>query len=300
MEAPVDRRSDPRAQRYIVDHLPPGTIIRRQARVKNQTADRQRIDLYAAAATVEKERFHFGEGRAANELTSWISLDRTMLNLAPGDEASVRVTIRVPSDASKGERYAVVWASVASKPRPSANVTQVHRTGIRVYLDVGLGGEPPSDFAIGKLTPARDSQGQPSVAIQVTNTGERALDMTGEVTLSDGPAGSQAGPFAVVQGTTLAPGESGTVVVRFPRELPNGPWRIDVALASGMVKRTATGTVTFPDPGAVGRSSNLFAPLGTRWGLIGVCLVAGLLILAALAITARRYRRRTVGTHTER
>jgi hypothetical protein len=300
VEAPLDRHSDPRAQRYIVDHLPPGTIIRRQIRVKNQTADQQRIDLYAAAATVEKERFQFGEGRANNELTSWISLDRTRLDLAPGEEAPVRVTIQVPSDASRGERYAVVWASVSSKPRPSANVKQVHRTGIRVYLDVGPGGEPPSDFTIGNLTPARDRQGQPSVAIQVTNTGERALDISGEVTLSDGPAGSRAGPFAVVQDPTLAPGQSGTVVVRFPGELPNGPWKIDVALASGLVRHTATGTVTFPDPGEVGRPSNLFAPLGTRRGLIGASLMVGLLSVAALAIAARRSRQRTVGSHRER
>jgi hypothetical protein len=179
-------------------------------------------------------------------------------------------------------------------------VTQVHRTGIRVYLDVGPGGEPPSDFAIGSLTPARDRQGKPSVTIQVTNTGERALDISGEVNLSDGPAGSRAGPFAVVQGTTLAPGQSGTVVARFPREIPNGPWKIDVALASGLVRHTATGTVTFPDPGEVGRSSNLFAPLGTRWGLIGSSLMLGAITVAALAVTAHRSRQRNVGARGKR
>ena len=210
------------------------------------------------------------------------------------------MTIQVPPEASRGERYAVVWASVASKPRPSANVNQIHRTGIRVYLDIGLGGEPPSDFTIGKLTPTRDRRGEPSVAIQVANTGERALDMTGEATLSDGPAGTRAGPFEVVQGTTLAPAQSGTVIVRFPRDLPNGPWRIDVALSSGQVKRSGSGRITFPDPGGVGRSSTLFAPLRTRWGLIGLPLLVGLVLVVALAIVARRSRRQSVGTHPRR
>ncbi|MBF9134337.1 hypothetical protein I0C86_36220 [Plantactinospora sp. S1510] len=300
VEAPVERREDPRAQRYIVDHLPPGTIIRRQVRVTNQTDARQRLELYPAAAILENERFQFGEGRTVNELSSWISLDRTSLDLGPGDEARVKVSIGVPPEASRGERYAVVWASVTSKPRPSGNVRQIHRTGIRLYLDVGLGGEPPSDFAIGKVTPARDKQGQPSVAIEVANTGERALDMTGEVTLSEGPAGTRAGPFEVVKGTTLAPGVSGTVLVRFPRDLANGPWKIDVALASGMVKRSGSSKITFPNPGEVGESSNLFGPLGTRWGLLGASLAVGLLLVVGLAVVARRSHRRRVGADTPR
>jgi hypothetical protein len=59
------------------------------------------------------------------------------LDLAPSDEGRAEVTIRVPEIASAGERYAVIWASVSSKPNASANVINVHRVGIRVYLDIG-------------------------------------------------------------------------------------------------------------------------------------------------------------------
>lgn len=292
MEAPVERRKDPRAQRYIVDHLPPGTIIRRNLLVVNKTSQRQRIDLYPAAATVVEGRFSFGEGRTPNELSSWISLDQDRLDLAPGAQARIRATVNVPPPTSTGERYAVIWAATKSSPKESGNVKQIHRVGVRVYLDVGLGGEPPSDFTIGDLLPARDVQRVPSLTIRVNNTGKRALDMGGSVSLSEGPAGTRAGPFDVVDGTTLAPGESGSVTVRFPRELPNGPWKIDVELESGMVRRTGSGRITFPEPGKVGESSTLFAPLTTPWGILGTSLAAGLVIAGGLFVVARRARRR--------
>ncbi|GAA3737312.1 hypothetical protein GCM10022225_20150 [Plantactinospora mayteni] len=300
LEAPVERRADPRARRHIVDHLPPGTVIRRNLLVVNKTARTQRIDLYPAAASVDEGRFQFGEGRTQNDLASWISLDKDRLDLAPGDRARVRATVDVPPPTSAGERYAVIWASTKSRPNESDGINQIHRVGVRVYLDVGLGGEPPSNFTIGELVPARDPQGVPSVAIRVVNTGQRALDVGGSVSLSEGPADLRAGPFDVVQGTTLGLGETGTVTVRFPRELPNGPWKIDIALESGTVRQNATGEVTFPDPGEVGKPSRLFAPLATPWGILGTSLASGLVIAGVLFVVARRIRqRRRVGTEVD-
>ncbi|MFI6758511.1 hypothetical protein ACIBF5_05115 [Micromonospora sp. NPDC050417] len=293
LEAPTDRRGDPRALRYIVDHLPPGTVIKRQLLVANKTAKTQRVDLYPAAATIEEERFVFGAARTPNELTSWISLDRETLELEPGGKARFRATITVPPQASAGERYAVIWASVSSAPDPTANVNKIHRVGVRTYLSVGPGGEPPSSFTIGELSPARDTLGVPSVRIAVRNTGERALDLTGSVSLSDGPADLRAGPFDVVDGTTITPGESGTVLAQLPRELPNGPWQIDVALASGQVKESATARITFPDPGRVGEPGSPLSRLGPLWALVAGSLVVGLVVLTGLLLLIRRSRRRT-------
>ncbi len=292
LEAPANRRNDPRAKRSIVDHLPPGSVIRRRVLVANKTSGRLRIDLYPGAATIDKQRFYPADGRATNELTSWISVDQEQVDLDPGKEAQVKVTIEVPATASAGERYALIWASVSAKPNPTANVNKIHRVGVKLYLNVGPGGEPPSEFTIGDLVPARDIQGVPSVAIKVNNTGQRALEMTGEVRLSDGPAGLSAGPFEIIKGTNLAPGETGAVAVQFPRELPNGPWQIDVDLQSGLIKHSATGRVTFPNPGQVGKPSTLFARLATPWGVIGMSLLVGLLITAGLVIATRRTRRR--------
>lgn len=286
LEAPTDRRTDPRALRYIVDHLPPGTTIKRQLLIANRTAETRRVDVYPSAATLDDSAFRFGEGRADNELTSWITLDQSAVELPPWGETRVRATITVPPAASRGERYGVVWAATTSAPRATGEITQVHRVGVRMYLDIGPGGEPASDFSIGELRPARSPEGEPSVTVQVTNTGGRALDLTGTVALTDGPAGSRAGPFPVGQGVTLPPGGSGQVIARLPAELPNGPWKIEVNLESGLVKRSVTAQIQFPDAGQVGKRGSIISRMISGWA-VGAT-IAGLLLVTGLAVLVRR------------
>ncbi|MFY1618153.1 hypothetical protein [Micromonospora sp. WMMD736] len=252
----------------------------------NRSDTRYRLELYPASATVDGGQFRFGEGRSANELTSWTSLDRSTVTLGPGDESDLTATIRVPKEASAGERYAVIWAAVTSAPKDGGNVTQVHRVGIRVYLDVGAGGEPPSSFAIGDFTAGRSAEGQATLAVAVRNTGGRALDLTGTLSLAEGPAGVRAGPFDVVDGTTLGPAQSGSVTVALPPKLPNGPWRADLTLTSGLVKETASATITFPDPG---EPASTFG-LDDLSMFVGGSLVVGLLLLAGLLLVVRRRR----------
>ncbi|MEU8328316.1 hypothetical protein [Micromonospora sp. NPDC048839] len=288
MEAPSNRRDDPRALRYIVDHLPPGTTVKRQLLISNRTDEARRIDVYAAAASVRGSEFTFGEGRASNELTSWITLDTSTVEVEAWGEARVLATVAVPAAASRGERYGVIWASATSAPRAGGEVIQIHRVGVRMYLDVGPGGEPVSDFSIGELRPARSPAGEPSVTAQVTNTGGRAIDLTGSVTLSDGPAGSRAGPFQVGQGITLPPGGSGQVIARLPAALPNGPWKIEVKLESGLVKRSISAQIEFPDAGQVGKRGNVISRMTSGWTVTAA--VAGLLLLAGLAVLVRRSR----------
>jgi hypothetical protein len=260
----------------------------------NKSDEPRHLDLYPAAATIAQGQFLFGAGHAANELTSWIALDHSQLDLKPRGQAQVTVDIRVPAGATAGEQYAVIWASTASDPNPANAVSQINRVGIRVYLDIGPGGEPRSDFSIGTITPARDRQGQPSIAVKVTNTGGRALDMTGSVTLSDGPAGLRAGPFDVVKGTTLAPNQAGSVTVRFPADLPDGPWKAVIDLESGLVRHSATGHIKFPKPGHVGTTGGLLSGLTNPWSLAGISLVGVLLTAGVLAVLTRRRR---VGRH---
>jgi hypothetical protein len=292
LEGPANREKDPRAHRYIVDHLDPGTTIRRKIRVVNHSRKRQRITVYPAAATLDKKKFLFGADRAANELTSWVSVDKGQLDLAPGDGAVVKTTVVVPPAASAGERYGVIWAAVGSTPRASGGITQIHRVGIRIYLDIGLGGEPVSDFSIGELVPARAPSGDPSLTATVANTGKRALDLSGSADLTDGPAGQRAGPFPVTSTATLAPDTTGTVVMQFPETLPNGPWKVKLTLKSGLVSHSVTALITFPDPGATGRSgtvmSRMSSPLVISTGSLLVLLLFG-----ALALMVRRHWKTT-------
>jgi hypothetical protein len=80
----------------------------------------------------------------------------------------------------------------------------------------------------------------------VRNTGARALDLSGELRLSDGPGGTSAGPFAVRLGTTLGPGDTSPVTIALDPKLPAGPWQAKLVLRSGTLEREATARISFP------------------------------------------------------
>ncbi len=223
LEAPASRRDDPRARSYIVDHLLPGTVIHRRFEVSNTSGSALRPELYAAAADVQNGTFGLAPGRTRNELSDWISVDRAVVDLPPHSARRLTATIAVPRQAAAGERYAVIWAQVASPKTAAHQVSVVHRIGIRVYLDIGPGGEPPSDFRIETLTPERTREGRPQVVAQVRNTGRRALDLNGTLTLSEGPGSLRAGPFRATPGTTLGPGQAGPVLIELGRLSPARP-----------------------------------------------------------------------------
>lgn len=287
MEAPVAERDNPRAYQFIVDHVPPDTTMQRRIEVANQSGRPQTVDLSAGAATVDHGDFTWAEDATGNELTSWISFSSGQLQLRPWEKRPVTVTIKIPADAPAGEQYAVLWAAVAAQPA-DGGITIVNRVGIRIYLDVGAGGAPRSDFMIGDFTASRRADGVPGLSVVVRNTGGRAIDVSGALNLTSGPAGTRAGPFRTDATTTLRPGESGTVTVTLPASLPNGPWQAELSLASGAVSHVAQAPVTFPDPAAPPRVTRPSA--AHRTALIAAAGVAALL-LATVGLLVRRRRR---------
>ncbi|WP_320065681.1 hypothetical protein [Micromonospora sp. RTGN7] len=246
LDIPVARVEDPRARAYIVDHLKPGTTIHRRVEVRNTSAERQRVALYAGAAAVEGNAFTVSDGRTGNELTGWVTLESTSVDLPPGGSEPVEVTIAVPKSASKGERYGAVWAQITSRPKDAGNISQIHRVGIRMYLDIGPGGEPPTDFRIDALAAERGTGPWPMVTARVTNTGGRALDMGGTLSLANESGAVRAGPFTVTKGVTILPGENGQVGVELNQTLPAGRWDVRLTLVSGTVEHTAEGRITLP------------------------------------------------------
>ncbi|MFF3454057.1 peptidase [Streptomyces sp. NPDC002730] len=280
LEVPVARRADPRARTYIVDHLHPGVTIQRRIEISNKSSVPRHIDLYAAAASIANNGFTFAPKRTANELTQWTRAKPGMVNLRPHSVAKAEITINVPRTAQAGERYAVVWAESSAAADATHNVGSIHRVGVRIYLDVGPGGEPVSDFKIEKMRGARDKKGRPSVTAAVRNLGRRAVDLSGTLDLRDGPGGISAGPFRVPSGTTLPPHGTGTVTVPLEPRLPDGPWKAKVRLRSGTVERKATATVTLSKE-ATSRAL-LYAGIG-----------AAVLVVIGLVLAGLRRRRRT-------
>ncbi|MFE7403677.1 peptidase [Streptomyces sp. NPDC057557] len=287
LDAPESRRADPRAHAYIVDHVAPGSTIERRVEVTNEY-----VNVYAAAATITKGEFTLAPERAPNELTGWTSLDTADLELAASETAQVRTTIPVPRDAAAGERHGVIWAQAGTPTDRPHSLTMLGRVGVRMYIDVGPGGEPPSDFKIERLYPTRARDGRGEVRARIHNTGGRALDISGALSLFDGPGGLRAGPFSAAKtGTTLAPGDLAEAVVPLDARLPDGPWTVALTLKSGLVEHTTRATITFPTtPGSAGA----VAASAAQQGHFPTPVVAGLsvLVLTALCFLLSKFLRR--------
>lgn len=292
VDAPTNRADDPRARLYIVDHLAPGTTITRRVEVSNDSTKAQSVQLYAASADVVDTAFRFGDGRTANELTRWTTIAPTSLSLAAGAKSFATVTVVVPAKASAGEQYGVVWAEVSAPPPPGGGIGATNRVGVRMYLSVGPGGEPASDFEVTGLQGQRAADGSPVVVATVRNTGARALDLGGELRLSNGPGGLSAGPISASGGSTLGLGQTGPVSITLDKTLPNGPWDAKILMRSGTTSRETSASITFPE-----RAANDSTPVKTASEGSGVIVVAGvgvgIIVLAVMFLVVAKGRRKT-------
>ncbi len=252
VDVSVDSRN-PLGRSYIVDRVAPGTSIRRRVEIVNTTGATADVALYPAAANLRRSKFGFAPGRSRNELSGWTSVSRGALRLPPGRKTVETVTVDVPLEASSGERYAVIWAEVSAPAPSGGGVTLVNRVGVRMYLAVGPGGAPPSNFVIRSLGAKRSASRERLVVARVHNSGQRTLEISGNLTLSKGPGGLSAGPVPVKLATALAPGESRLVNVRLDKQLPRGPWRAQMRLRSGSTQRVA---VASDHVSALGRRSD--------------------------------------------
>ncbi len=288
VNAPVGDSNDPRARIYIVEHVAPGTTIDRQIELSNTTAAVVPIVLYPAAATIAGGSFHGADGHAANDVSSWTSVDPSASDVPAGGRVKATVTIAVPGDAPPGEQYGVVWAEARSAPTGAGGVTFVNRVGIRLYVSVGPGGPPAADFTIDSLRAERSPDGTPTVRAMVHNTGGRALDLSGTLQLSDGPGGLGAGPFPTSLGGTLAIGDTEPATIALDEQLPRGPWMAHITLHSGLLERDSRATLSFP----AGAAS---ADASSRPGWVSAAIAGLLVLLLGVAVLLIWRRRRSRG-----
>jgi hypothetical protein len=289
---------DPRAQNYIVDHVAPGARFSRRFQVCNGTDRPVTVKLYAGAAVIENGAFRIIEGRASNELSSWIAVTPGVVTVPAGRRVLATATVTVPDDVRSGERYAVLLAEL---PAQGSGVKVANRVGVRVYLDVGRGAVPASDFRVDSLQASRSSDGRPVVTARVRNTGGRALDISGDLNLRNGPGGLSGGPFPAQLGTTLAPGDTEPVTVLLSKAITGGPWLARLVLRSGLIERQAEATISFPDAAGtasppvkaknipLAKDRRVLVPLAG--GLIGIVLVLLFFLWLFAKLRNRRQKR---------
>src|ERR1700733_11618670 len=271
VDIPVDEANNPRAYRYIIDHLHPGTTIRRRVQIANLSSSAASITVYPDAAVISGGYFIGDVGQTPSELTTWITVSRHTVSLAPHARAMVTVTIKVPRTASPGNLYGVIWAQETGlgKTDIGINVIEVNRIGVRIYLSVGPGGPPPVNFDVTSITGTRSARGQMVVQAEVHNTGGQAVDVSGYLKLTGGPGGLSAGPYQE-PGVTLAPGQSEPIRVFLGKQLPDGPWRALIVLTSGITQRSAEATIDFSPTGSANRGYLIMAAI-----LVLLILLAG-------------------------
>jgi hypothetical protein len=289
VDVPVDAADNPRAYRYIIDHLNPGITIHRRVQIANLTPSAARITVYPDAATIRGGYFIGDVGQTPSYLTTWITMSRHSVSLAPHARAMVTVTIQVPRTASPGNLYGVIWAQETNLGKTSSgvNIIEANRVGIRIYLNVGPGGPPPVNFDITSIRGTRSAPGQFMVLAQVHNTGGQAIDATGTLKLTNGPGGLSAGPYHE-PGVTLAPGQSQPIKVVLGKQMPNGTWRAQIDMTSGITERSAEATIDFYP-----------ARPNHRYLILAVILLIVLLLLAGLAVWLIRRNRRSSPTTSD-
>jgi hypothetical protein len=290
VDVPEASLDDPRARTYIVDNVAPGTTFERRVEVTNEGGSAQTVTMYASSARIVDGAFSGDAEGSVNELSTWTGVSSDTLELAAGESADVVVTVAVPEDAPEGEQYAAVWAQITTPAQDGSLLALATRAGVRLYVSVGAGNGPPSDFSVGTVTASRSDDGAPRLTAEVSNTGGRAVDVTGTLSLSDGPGSMSAGPFGTGTALTLAPGETGEVSIALDPAIVAGPWTATVVLTSGLLSRTATAEVTFPSSGSaavVAADTGLPAWLLLVLGAVGLVLLAG---IVAGIVALRRLR----------
>lgn len=289
LDVPAALQADPRARDYIIDNLLPGTTISRRIEVSNSTTAALRVTLYPAAATISDGVFVGSAGHTANDVSSWTTLSQGIMDVPAQTVVQDTVTIAVPIDADPGERYGVIWAEVASTD--GGTVTQISRAGIRTYLSVGGANAPGPQFSVDSVTAQRSPTGQAVVQAQVHNTGGRALDMSGTLTLSKVSGTIKAGPYPVVVGTTLAPGQSEPVTIDISDPVENGPWDATISLQSGLLSHTYTAELTFPAMAGVSPAVAAHSNEASNHVVLIVLVSSALFLIVILLLHVRRKRK---------
>jgi hypothetical protein len=244
VDPPPSSLTSPLARSYITGSLTGGQSLRSKVEISNTTRKTQTISIYTAGARMRGGVFSFANGRAKNELSRWTTVSNRLVRLASGRATIVTVSVKVPREVSRGERYSVVWAAVDA-PGTHTSVRLVHRVGLRMYLSIG--GTAPPRYTVSRPRASRSSTGAPLVTATIRNGGVGTIAISGgAMTLAGGPGGLRAGPFPIVVALPLGPHSSTGVTVRLTSQLPRGPWSARLTIRSGSTQRSAVARITFP------------------------------------------------------
>jgi hypothetical protein len=213
---------------------------------------------------------------------AWIALEQDLVQVPPGQQVTIPITVEVPEDARTGDHAgAILAASDAVSPDEAGALVTVRRqTGTRVFVRVD--GPIQPQLVVRDLTVDYDQRANP---LDGTANITYRVENTGNVRISGASSVSVAGLLGV--------GETALPPVAIPELLPGGSATL-TATASGIQalgRVTATVTVT-PDPTGDGAELGEITASASTFALpIALLLVVLAILLGALAWRAvRRHR----------
>lgn len=300
---------------YFVYSLAPGSVQQGGVIISNSGTATGTVKLFAADATTGRTTGTvYLTDRKAKKVGAWISLSSTSLTLKPGQNQTVRFTVRVPPNAKPGQWVGGVVAETSRrvtgpKSKQKASVQIRIRDLTIVAVQVNVPGQPVIDFKIGGVKTG-GQRGFQEIVTHIENTGNVLVKPTGTVTVLN----KQGTVLQILtfKMDTFLPETAIDYPTLLKKALPPGDYSARISLSvpgvSGAAAKVFTAHPTFsiskedvkqvftsaapqkPPPGTTGSSSVSDKP----WPLIAAVAggVAALLLLLWLLV--RRRKRKTL------
>lgn len=274
----------PSADGYFAYDAQPGGVVKGRVLVINSgtAAGTARLDAVDATTGATTGAVYETVGGRSEDIGAWLELERDEVTLAPGASAEIAFTIRVPSDARRGEHLGGIVAAPMENTgrtgqadgRRDFRVDVVNQSILAVQVD--LPGEARQLLAVRDVRTG-GNPGYQTLILGLSNPGERMVRGRGSVEIlgSDGATVSRQ-RFAidtflprtridyplVLRGDALVPGDYRARVAldwetgRERQELAFAVSRENIEQAFG-----SEGVARLPDAGRQGGGASLAVPL---------------------------------------
>lgn len=259
---PTQKANTPYRPNFVVD-LPPGGEVKDSFRVLNSGSRKQTFTLFAGDAfnAVTGAIDLLPTGDESKDIGSWITLDKTELELDGGQTTNVGFTLKVPAGATPGDHTAAIVASLKSTgPAGGPAVTVDNRIGTRVLLRVAGPLDPKMTITDlktsfdGPLNPL--GRGTIDISYRVTNSGNVRMGADQSIKFSS-PVGFPSKKFTPPAVQELLPGNSVVQTFKVSGVWPTwrtstavtvtpSPVRVGDSFDAGVTVRAKTSTWTMP------------------------------------------------------
>lgn len=174
---------NPRTQSIFIYQLEPGEAKTDGLAVINSSDQTQTVEVYATDGLIANTGSFTCEQRieAANNVGSWIQLDKQQLAVLSGEQLIVPFTIAAPSDVSPGEyNGCLVTQTVESPDSSGSGVTVRVRSAVRVAATIP--GDLQKTISITQFGVATNDRTQ-QYSVTLENKGNVSADVRTEVRL---------------------------------------------------------------------------------------------------------------------